>query len=152
MPCSCAEFAPFAGMVRTIREDLAKVYRMTRNGMDHSIAGWRSYPRVGCDAAVGGSLSHSLDAARVDGPRGDSRHVGGTRAMPFLRRVLGMSGAPGSGVRGHRRRVQCRAARRSLTNATCTPVPREAHTVPDRRERPFCWFGTNPGGAVTCVS
>ena len=40
MPCSCARFALFAGMVKTIREDLAKVYRMTRNGMELGIA-WR---------------------------------------------------------------------------------------------------------------
>ena len=140
-------------MVKTIREDLAKVYRMTRNGMDLSIAGWRSYPRVGCDAAVGGSLSHSLDAARVDRPRGDSRHVGGTRAMPFLRRVLGMSGAPGSGVRGHRRRVQCRAARLHGASVSdqCNMHPSATRSTygPDRRERSFCWFGTNPGSADT---
>ena len=111
MPCSCARFALFAGMVKTIREDLAKVYRMTRNGMDLSIAGWRSYPRVGCDAAVGGSLSHSLDAARVDRPRGDSRHVGGTHAMPFLRRVMRESGARHVGST----RVRCARSQKTRT-------------------------------------
>ena len=51
MPCSCARFALFAGMVKTIREDLAKVFRMPRNGMDLGIA-WRQRHAAGADVGT----------------------------------------------------------------------------------------------------